>query len=858
MRFSIFFFLLGLFLHAQAAAGAQYTQVTDPFKTFNYIDTASGGTEITLGDNAASDPVDLGFTFNYYGTSHTQIIIGSNGTIGFPTETTGLDTTTKLPAVPDPTAPNAVIAPFSADLDPSSGGSIHYLQGGTTGSRYLAVEWLNVPLKDKGGIRSFEVVLYEDNGDILFQYKTLEGGEGIDSTTVTIGIENGDGLVGLTPADVTQIAEGTSILFSENPSDADGNGLIDRFESFYNLTGGGTGDDDGDGLSNADEFTAGTRPDEVDSDGDGISDKNDADPLSTDSDSDGLRDSVEDINTDGVRDGSETDAGSFDTDGDGYTDAAEITYGSDPRDAASTPSLNFTAVTTTIQAAIDNASAGERIYIPASTTPYVEDLTINKAITLIGAGTAFTTIDGTITVSGVTGATLTGFTISDATTAVEILGDATSVTDVNLTKVTLKNCTNGILISDAAASGGTAGTKTKAVLNGVTFSVTDPMTVGYGIKVEDLQDGTDDVLMNNASVTLTGSGGIIIDNSRNIEIRGTSVSRSETAGIVVQGDGVSSLDIDNTSLSGNYGTGITVAGNGTGIILNRDTLSGNAGSGIRLTGNASTTLTDNTITQNGGYGMEATSAPTVTNSGNALTGNTSGSYSSTSIFSVDTPADITGTSSTGQVIAQSVAWIPAATGGTVPLIEPPVVLSDPIYSLFGASITFPAGALSEDTRVTISKSTASYPSLPITFNYPMPLAEFSLEQGTLNGTATVTLPVLAGYDTDTARVFHLNGNTWEEVTAAPPVGNAVTSLETKTIAAVHQQVSFRTTGMGSFILVIDLPLLDHGDPGSGGGCALRRRPEAAISSSLPDTILFFSPLLALFMKIRKRWSAVEK
>ncbi len=858
MRFFIPILLLGMLFNVQTAAGAQYAHLSAPFQTFNYIDTTSGGTGITLGDNAVSAPVDLGFTFNYYGKDYTQILIGSNGTIGFPVDTTGLDTTTILPALPDAAAPNAVIAPFSADLDPSAGGSVHYLAGGTAGSRYLAVEWNDVPVKGKGGVRSFEAVLYEDNGDILFSYKTLRGGEAIDAATVTLGIENLDGSAGL-PVDVTQIAEGESVLFSENPADADGNGLIDRFESFYNLTGGGAGDDDGDGLSNADEFTAGTRPDQTDTDGDGISDKNDADPLATDSDSDGLRDAVEDVNKDGVTDVNETDSGSIDTDGDGYTDGAEITYGRDPLDAASTPSLNVTVVTGSIQATIDAAAPGDRIYIPARTAPYIEDLTINRAVTLIGAGADFTTIQGTITVSGVSGATLNGFTIEKAATAVKILGDATAATDINCTKVTLKNCTDGILISDAAASGGTTGAETKVVLDGVRFTVTDPMTVGYGIKIEELQDTTDDVLIDNSSVTLTGSGGgIIVDTSRNIEIRGTSVSRAETTGIMIAGDAATAVTSDNDTLSNNYGTGITVAGNGSGITLNRDTLSGNHESGILFTGNALATLTDNTIAQNGGYGMEATGAPTVTNSGNALTGNISGPYSDTAIFSADTPADIAGASSTEQVIAQSTAWIPAASGGAVALIEPPAVLSDPIASLFGTSISFPAGALSEDTRVTIEKSTASYPSLPITFNYPMPVVAFSLEQGTLTGTATITLPVLAGYDTDAARVFHLVGNSWKEITAAPPAGRSVTTLDTTTIAAVHQQVSFQTNGLGTFILVIDLPLLDHGDPGGGGGCTLREKPETGASSPLPDTGLLLSPLLFLLIKYRKRWSAIGK
>jgi outer membrane protein OmpA-like peptidoglycan-associated protein len=145
--------------------------------------------------------------------------------------------------------------------------------------------------------------------------------------------------------------------------------------NFY-FGGGDDGDDDGDGLSNADERKYGTNPYRADSDGDGLNDGDEiwrynTDPLRSDSDRDNLSDGDEvlkyttfpnksdsdgdrlndgeevlkhetnplrlDSDTDGLNDGDEvlqhgTSPVKADTDGDGLTDGEEVTtYKTDPR-----------------------------------------------------------------------------------------------------------------------------------------------------------------------------------------------------------------------------------------------------------------------------------------------------------------------------------------------------------------------------------------------------------------------------------------------------------------------------------------------------------------------------------------------
>lgn len=152
-----------------------------------------------------------------------------------------------------------------------------------------------------------------------------------------------------------------------DPNDTDADGLNDTWEqeNFGNLDQNGTGDPDGDGLSNAAEEERGTDPNNADTDGDGISDgdevANATDPLDpsdpepsepvdpNDTDGDGLNDTWEqenfgnlnqtgadDPDADGLNNTQEQDLGTdpneADTDGDGENDGKEVADGTDPLD----------------------------------------------------------------------------------------------------------------------------------------------------------------------------------------------------------------------------------------------------------------------------------------------------------------------------------------------------------------------------------------------------------------------------------------------------------------------------------------------------------------------------------------------
>ena len=146
-----------------------------------------------------------------------------------------------------------------------------------------------------------------------------------------------------------------------NVKDTDGGGVDDGVEVNTNDTDpldptddlpNPPADTDGDGLTDVDEGTYGTNPNNPDTDGDGLSDgaevhTHTTDPNDADTDDDGLNDGAEvnthhtnpkvkDTDGDGLEDGTEvntthTDPTKIDTDGDGLTDGAEVnTHHSDP------------------------------------------------------------------------------------------------------------------------------------------------------------------------------------------------------------------------------------------------------------------------------------------------------------------------------------------------------------------------------------------------------------------------------------------------------------------------------------------------------------------------------------------------
>jgi len=156
---------------------------------FAWYDMTWFGTPVVLGDDdCTSTPVPIGFDFPFYGVNRGSVTIGSNGVIGFDPEALW---SLGNQSLPDPAAPNALIAPFWDDLDPSAGGTIHYHSNWF--GRFI-VQWTDVPAFGGGAPLTFQVVL-SPGGDILVLWQDLDEA---DLASATVGIESDGGADGLT------------------------------------------------------------------------------------------------------------------------------------------------------------------------------------------------------------------------------------------------------------------------------------------------------------------------------------------------------------------------------------------------------------------------------------------------------------------------------------------------------------------------------------------------------------------------------------------------------------------------------------------------------------------------------------
>lgn len=205
---------------------------------YTWTDISGTGLLLALSDDSHIGYTLTTFSFPFYGGAYTDLAIGSNGVVYFdPTSYLGLGNTCPMPGTVSYT-PQALIAAYWDDLNPTAGGAI-YVQELANPTR-LVVQWQDVPTFSTNLPQTFQAVLFPD-GAIHLAFENL--GEAGDAAS--FGIQN-DAATGLQYSTC-------------NTAGSVHNGLLVRFDA--NSPCAGIGDADLDGVCDDVDFVlASTAP----------------------------------------------------------------------------------------------------------------------------------------------------------------------------------------------------------------------------------------------------------------------------------------------------------------------------------------------------------------------------------------------------------------------------------------------------------------------------------------------------------------------------------------------------------------------------------------------------------------------
>jgi hypothetical protein len=159
-------------------------------------------TNLPLSDDQVSSNINVGFSFNFFGTIYTQCRIHSNGIVSFGNQTYSGYTSVTIPN--GSASPNNYIAGIYADLNPACGGSISYETLGVSPYRKFVVTYTDIrPYKSGCSAPlsqsvSFQIILEETTNlvkilTIHFPKEFLAGF--FQEANATQGIEANDGSI---------------------------------------------------------------------------------------------------------------------------------------------------------------------------------------------------------------------------------------------------------------------------------------------------------------------------------------------------------------------------------------------------------------------------------------------------------------------------------------------------------------------------------------------------------------------------------------------------------------------------------------------------------------------------------------
>jgi len=149
-------------------------------------------------DDGATGAIPIGFSFNFYCTTYTNVFICSNGFIQFtPVSWAHGNFVHSTTVIPSPIEPNNMIAFNATDLYPGVGGSVTYTTIGTAPNRQFIVTYSNVPnFSTQSDLNTGQIVLYETT-NVIEIHTGIAHGDSNQGGNGSQGIENLYGSAGV-------------------------------------------------------------------------------------------------------------------------------------------------------------------------------------------------------------------------------------------------------------------------------------------------------------------------------------------------------------------------------------------------------------------------------------------------------------------------------------------------------------------------------------------------------------------------------------------------------------------------------------------------------------------------------------
>ncbi len=163
-------------------------------------------TNISLSDDSWSGLINIGFSFDFYGNTYNQCVIGSNGVVSFnASNANGYNTwsfsgTSPLPNTSFNDAKNAAMLCYS-DINPGSfsgGGQIFYETIGSAPNREFYVVYSNIPMFGAQDCNYMALILKEGSNDIEFHISNKTINYSWNGGLAIQGVENAAGNVATT------------------------------------------------------------------------------------------------------------------------------------------------------------------------------------------------------------------------------------------------------------------------------------------------------------------------------------------------------------------------------------------------------------------------------------------------------------------------------------------------------------------------------------------------------------------------------------------------------------------------------------------------------------------------------------